>query len=65
MLNSSSDWSLDSFILPAATTHRDIPQGATSSPVPFTSLTEMSWLRQTVVVVVTKFRVRRITSRAL
>lgn len=57
-MNSSRDWSLDSFVLPATTTHRDIPQGTTPGPVPLTSFTEMSWLRQTVVVVVAKLCVR-------
>lgn len=43
---------------------RDVSQSAAFSPVPLAALAEMTWLRHIIVVVVTKFRVWGITSRA-
>lgn len=44
-------------ILSAATANRNVPQGAALCPIPSTSLAEVAWLREAVVVVVTKFSV--------
>ncbi|PON36759.1 hypothetical protein PanWU01x14_325740 [Parasponia andersonii] len=50
-------------VLAAASPHRDVPHGATSSPVSLTSFTEMARLVDIVIVVVAEFGVHTITTR--
>lgn len=52
-------------ILSAATTHRNVPEGASFGPVPSAGLAKVPRLREAVVVVIAELGVGRVTSRAL
>ena len=51
-------------VLPAAGSHRNVPHGAASGPVPLAALAEMARLIDVVVIVVAEFRVHAVTARA-
>jgi hypothetical protein len=55
---------LGTLVFATTTTHRNIAQGATRSPVATTILAEMARLSETVIVVVAELGVQRLAARA-